>query len=188
MASIISASTTSATALNLSGDTTGILQLATGATQTTAVTIDASQKVTFANSLTSPTFVTPILGTPTSGVLDNCTGTNLAKAWVTYNAVAKTISASFNVSSVTYNAVGDYTINFTSALVDANYSVSGTSQNASFTSGNNSGYGSTVSVGYASSVTSSSCKILNCGLVSTGTAVNIVSVQDSVKTSVGFFR
>ena len=48
MASIISASTTSATALNLSGDTTGILQLATGATPTTAVTIDASQNVSFA--------------------------------------------------------------------------------------------------------------------------------------------
>ena len=45
MASIISASTTSATALNLSGDTTGILQLATGAVPTTAVTIDASQNV-----------------------------------------------------------------------------------------------------------------------------------------------
>jgi hypothetical protein len=45
MASIISASTTSSTALNLSGDTTGILQLATGATPTTAVTIDASQNV-----------------------------------------------------------------------------------------------------------------------------------------------
>jgi len=45
MASIISASTTSATALNLSGDTTGILQLSTGATPTTAVTIDASQNV-----------------------------------------------------------------------------------------------------------------------------------------------
>ena len=45
MASIISASTTSATALNLSGDTTGVLQIATGATPTTAVTVDASQNV-----------------------------------------------------------------------------------------------------------------------------------------------
>ena len=51
MASIISASTTSSTALNLSGDTTGILQLATGATPTTAVTIDASQNVTFAKAI-----------------------------------------------------------------------------------------------------------------------------------------
>ena len=45
MASIISASTTSGTALNLSGDTTGVLQIATGATPTTAVTINASQNV-----------------------------------------------------------------------------------------------------------------------------------------------
>jgi hypothetical protein len=45
MASIISASTTSGTALNMSADTTGVLQLATGATPTTAVTIDTSQTV-----------------------------------------------------------------------------------------------------------------------------------------------
>lgn len=45
MASIISASTTSATALNMSADTTGVLQFATGATPTTAVTIDTSQNV-----------------------------------------------------------------------------------------------------------------------------------------------
>jgi hypothetical protein len=45
MASIISAGTTSGTALNMSADTTGILQLATGATPTTAVTVDASQNV-----------------------------------------------------------------------------------------------------------------------------------------------
>jgi len=45
MASIISAGTTSGTALNMSADTTGVLQLATGATPTTAVTIDTSQNV-----------------------------------------------------------------------------------------------------------------------------------------------
>ena len=44
MASIISAGTTSGTALNLSGDTSGALQLATNGT-TTAVTIDTSQNV-----------------------------------------------------------------------------------------------------------------------------------------------
>ncbi len=31
------------------------------------------------------------------------------------------VRASYNVSSVTYNALGDYTINFTNALTDANY-------------------------------------------------------------------
>jgi len=44
MASIISAGTTSGTSLNLSGDTSGVLQLATNGT-TTAVTIDTSQNV-----------------------------------------------------------------------------------------------------------------------------------------------
>jgi hypothetical protein len=44
MASIISAGTTSGTALNMAGDTSGVLQLATNGT-TTAVTIDTSQNV-----------------------------------------------------------------------------------------------------------------------------------------------
>jgi hypothetical protein len=46
MASIISAGTTSGTALNMSGDTSGILQLASNGT-TTAITIDTSQRVAF---------------------------------------------------------------------------------------------------------------------------------------------
>jgi hypothetical protein len=44
MASIISAGTTSGTSLNLSGDTSGVLQLASNGS-TTAVTIDTSQRV-----------------------------------------------------------------------------------------------------------------------------------------------
>ena len=44
MASVISAGTTSTTALNLSGDTTGVLQLQTNGT-TAAMTIDTSQNV-----------------------------------------------------------------------------------------------------------------------------------------------
>ena len=65
MASIISASTTSATALNLSGDTTGILQLATGATPTTAVTIDASQNVTLVGTIRMAAYL--VAGLPAAG-------------------------------------------------------------------------------------------------------------------------
>jgi hypothetical protein len=46
MASIISAGTTSGTALNMAGDTSGQLQLATNGS-TTALTIDTSQNITF---------------------------------------------------------------------------------------------------------------------------------------------
>jgi hypothetical protein len=52
------------------------------------------------------------------------TGT-LCRAWVNYKGTAtRGINASFNVSSVTYNATGDYTVTFTNALTDANYAVS----------------------------------------------------------------
>jgi hypothetical protein len=46
-----------------------------------------------------------------------------AKAWVNYNGSTQSIRASYNVSSVTRNGVGNYVINFTNALPDANYSV-----------------------------------------------------------------
>jgi hypothetical protein len=44
-----------------------------------------------------------------------------AKAWVNYNAVAQTITGSYNVSSVTYNSTGDFTINFTTVMTAATY-------------------------------------------------------------------
>ncbi len=46
-----------------------------------------------------------------------------AKAWVNFNGTGTVaIRASYNVSSITDNGVGDYTVNFTTALADANYS------------------------------------------------------------------
>lgn len=53
---------------------------------------------------------------------------NTAKAWVTFNGTTGAISAAFNVSSVTRNAAGDYTVNFASALADANYSLAGSAK------------------------------------------------------------
>jgi hypothetical protein len=45
------------------------------------------------------------------------------RAWVNFNGIGTVaIRASGNVSSITDNAVGDYTINFTSSMPDANYS------------------------------------------------------------------
>ena len=58
-----------------------------------------------------------------------------AKAWVNFDgtvATPSTIRASYNVSSVTRNGTGDFTINFTNALADANYAATGSvSNNAS---------------------------------------------------------
>lgn len=45
-----------------------------------------------------------------------------AKAWVNFNGTGVVaIRASFNVSSITDNGTGNYTVNFTTALADANY-------------------------------------------------------------------
>jgi hypothetical protein len=46
----------------------------------------------------------------------------LCKAWVNFNGTSTVaIRASYNVSSITDNGTGDYTVNFTTAMVDANY-------------------------------------------------------------------
>jgi hypothetical protein len=46
------------------------------------------------------------------------------RAWVNFNGTGTiAIRASGNVSSLTDNGVGDYTVNYTTSLVDANYSV-----------------------------------------------------------------
>ena len=47
------------------------------------------------------------------------------RAWVNFNGAGTVaIRASGNVSSITDNGVGDYTVNFTTAMVDANYAYS----------------------------------------------------------------
>jgi hypothetical protein len=61
-----------------------------------------------------------------------------AKAWVNYKGTAtRAINASYNVSSVTFNSTGNYTVNFTNALANANYAVSGS---ARYTTSTNSMY------------------------------------------------
>lgn len=48
-----------------------------------------------------------------------------AKAWVRFNGTGTpSISASYNVSSVTKPSTGNYLITFTNAFADANYSIS----------------------------------------------------------------
>jgi len=60
-------------------------------------------------------------GTNSASATDAIMGS--ARAWVNFNGVTTaTIRASYNVSSVTRNSTGNYTVNFTSALPDANYS------------------------------------------------------------------
>jgi hypothetical protein len=62
-----------------------------------------------------------------SGVLATQNGmTGIAKAWVNINGASgasPTIRGSFNISSVTRSGTGAYSVSFTTAMANANYSV-----------------------------------------------------------------
>ena len=92
--STISASTTTTTAYKVTADTTGTLVLQTGATPTTAVTIDASQVVNFANTPTVAGGAIVSAATPTAlGTVYGKMTTSGASPYLTalgYNAGAST--------------------------------------------------------------------------------------------------
>lgn len=132
MPSILNATTTSG--LVTSADNSGSLQLQTN-NGTTAVTIDTSQNVGIGTA--SPTQKLDVNGTAkattlqtatlnnTSGVLATQNGmTGIAKAWVNFNGSTAAINGSFNVSSITRNGTGDYTVNYTTAMPNSNYAIS----------------------------------------------------------------
>ena len=76
------------------------------------------------SSVVSDNFQTGSGGIPNLGGAD--VTTRLCAAWVNFNGTGTVaIRASYNVSSITDNTTGDYTVNFTNAMPDANYSVSG---------------------------------------------------------------
>jgi hypothetical protein len=55
----------------------------------------------------------------------------LCRAWVNFNGTGTVaIRDSFNVSSITDNGTGDYTVNFTTAMPDVNYAPIGMSGNS----------------------------------------------------------
>lgn len=80
-----------------------------------------------------------------------------AKAWVNFNGTGTVaIRAAFNVSSITDNGTGDYTVNFTTAMTDANYSTN-------CLTGDSSGYAACALFATAAPQTTSSVRIASVG-------------------------
>jgi len=95
------------------------------------------------------------------------------RAWVNFNGTGTVaIRDSGNVSSITDNGTGDYTVNFTTAMPDANYAVSGAATN-----GNSAA--ATIALKQFSNQTTSAVAI-NSVLVSTGSAADRDSVQVTI--------
>ena len=83
-------------------------------------------------SLTSPTLTTPNINSAQIPTVSGTAPLYMCRAWVNFNGTGTVaIRASGNVTSITDNGTGDYTVNFTTAMSDANYAFNGTSQQGS---------------------------------------------------------
>jgi hypothetical protein len=111
--------TTSGTlAIGLSGTA---LPVANGGTGVTTSTGSGNNVLS-----TSPTLITPNINSAQFATVSGTAPLYAARAWVNFNGTGTVvINASGNVSSITDNGTGDYTVNFTTALPDANYALGG---------------------------------------------------------------
>ena len=71
---------------------------------------------------TSPTLTTPTFDSASLATISGTAPLYMCRAWVSFNGTGTVaIRASGNVSSVSDNGVGDYTVSFTTAMSDVNY-------------------------------------------------------------------
>jgi hypothetical protein len=109
--------TTSGTlAIGLSGTALPVANGGTGVTTSTG---------SGANVLgTSPTLTTPTINSAQVATVSGTAPLYMCRAWVNFNGTGTVaIRASGNVTSITDNGTGDYTVNFTTAMPDVNYAV-----------------------------------------------------------------
>jgi len=89
---------------------------------------------------TSPTLTTPNFDSAQLPTISGTAPLYMCRAWVNFNGTGTVaIRASGNVSSITDNGVGNYRVNFTTAMPDANYAPVGTAEDVSsgnFVTGN----------------------------------------------------
>ena len=104
-----------------------------------------------------------LTGIPAPAALSTASGSApsySARAWVNFNGTGVVaIRASGNVTSITDNTTGDYTINFTTAMADANYSVVAYGQRADnpFEDLNVQGYNNVYGDAFTTSYTRVAC-------------------------------
>ena len=97
---------------------------------------------------------------PNRVVTADVAGPGLCKAWVNFNGTGTVaIRAAFNVSSITDNGTGQYTVNFTVAMPDVNYTTIGSGYPSSAGS---PAYTNATRVITAFSNNASSCRIQLC--------------------------
>lgn len=137
--------------LKINGDTSGSVSLTVPAVAGT-------------NTATIPASTGNVLLDSTVGV---------CRAWVNFNGTGTVaIRASFNVSSITDNGVGTYTMNFSTALTDANYS-------AVITADSGSSFGNIAKIESATNQVAGSCRVQTS---------STSALQDAAVVNAAFFR
>jgi len=172
MAVTLNASTS--TGLVQSADTSGQINLQSNGTTVLGVTstgtsVTGTQSVSGNLSFNS--------GYGSSAIAYGC------RAWVNFNGTGTVaIRASGNVSSITDNGDGDYTVNFSTAMPDANYSLVGTANLGAL--GNFCTVISPAQAGspFTSTPTTTSCRFVTAG--SGGAAAS----QDPTYVTAAIFR
>ena len=152
MAASIAALTAGGGGLQSTSDASGNLNLVSGTTTIVAMTSAGIEVTGTLTASGTTTLVTPVLGTPASGNLANCTGypvasqaqmetgtdntamvtplavnwhQGVAKCWLKANA-AGTIQVSYNITSITDGGVGLITVTIGTDFSSVNYVVQGT--------------------------------------------------------------
>jgi hypothetical protein len=92
-----------------------------------ALTFNGTTLSTTNVSATTTVSASTLQGTTLSDGTNTTSATNAikgsARAWVNWAGASGTINSSYNVSSVTRNSTGNYTVNFTSAFANTNYAI-----------------------------------------------------------------
>ena len=92
------------------------------------VVVDSATQTLTNKTLTSPTLTTPNINSAQFATVSGTAPIYPCRAWVNFNGTGTVaIRASGNVSSITDNGTGDYTVNFTTTMPDVNYSTVTTS-------------------------------------------------------------
>lgn len=176
----ITSGTTSLTVASATGITAGMFVVGEGITPGTTVSSIVSTTVTLSANANTTLSSDPVTFYANNKLVSpGVVGGMLCRAWVNFDGTASVagnyIRASYNVSSITDNGVGDYTVNFTTAMADANYCITGTASNTSA-----GGTAKSLTVSETTAPTSSAVRLVT----PLGTAGNV----DTIYTSVAIFR
>jgi hypothetical protein len=88
-----------------------------------AIVLDGSVGISSIGTLTGVTSISSTTADTPVILQDSSSNSNTCRAWVNFNGTGTVaIRADFNVSSITDNGTGDYTVNFSVAMPDADYS------------------------------------------------------------------